>query len=61
MKQKFMNLWREFIPFLIAYVLLDIVVVGSLFVCSFEAKQADHVAWSDMGSIDFSTGLAKTN
>lgn len=28
---------------------------------TFEAKQADHVAWSDMGSIDFSTGLAKTN
>jgi len=28
---------------------------------TFEAKQADHVVWSDMGSIDFSTGLAKTN
>ena len=28
---------------------------------TFEAKQADHVEWSDMGSIDFSTGLAKTN
>lgn len=48
MKQKFMNLWREFIPFLIAYVLLDIVVVGSLFVCSFEAKQAGENALSAM-------------
>ena len=25
----------------------------------FEAKQADHVEWDDMGTIDFSTGLAK--
>lgn len=28
---------------------------------TFEAKQSEHVKWSDMGSIDFSTGLAKTN
>jgi len=26
-----------------------------------EAKQADYVKWSEMGTIDFKTGLAKTN
>lgn len=28
---------------------------------TFEAKQAEYVDWSSMGSIDFSTGIAKTN
>ena len=40
MKQKLKKIWKEFIPFLIVYVILDIVVVGSLFVCSYNAKQA---------------------
>ena len=28
---------------------------------TFEAKQAEYVDWSEMGSIDFETGIAKTN
>ena len=39
MKQKIKKLWKEFIPFLIVYVILDIVIVGSLFVCVYNAKQ----------------------
>lgn len=38
MEQKIKKLWREFIPFLIVYVIFDIVIVGSLFVCSYDAK-----------------------
>lgn len=40
MKQKLIKLWKEFIPFLIVYVILDIVIVGSLFVCVYNAKQS---------------------
>ena len=39
MKQKIKKIWKEFIPFLIVYVILDIVIVGSLFVCVYNAKQ----------------------
>ena len=28
---------------------------------TFQAKQADHVEWKDMGNIDFTTGVAKVN
>ena len=28
---------------------------------TYQVKQADHVTWTEMGTIDFSTGLAKTN
>lgn len=40
MKQKIKKLWKEFIPFLIVYVIFDIIIVGSLFVCSYNAKAA---------------------
>lgn len=38
MEQKFKKIWREFIPFLIVYVIFDILIVGSLFECAFDAK-----------------------
>ena len=39
MEQKIKKIWKEFIPFLIVYVIFNILIVGSLFVCVFEAKQ----------------------
>ena len=38
MSEKLRKLWKEFIPFLIVYVIIDIIIVGSLFVCVHEAK-----------------------
>lgn len=40
MEQKIKKIWREFIPFLIVYVIFDIIIVGSLFASSYNAKAA---------------------
>ena len=40
MSEKLRKLWKEFIPFLIVYAIIDIIIVGSLFVCAHEAKAA---------------------
>lgn len=39
MRQRLEKLWKEFIPFFIVYIIVDIVVVGSLFICWYNAKQ----------------------
>ena len=38
MSEKLRKLWKEFIPFLIVYAIIDIIIVGSLFVCAHDAK-----------------------
>ena len=40
MSEKLRKLWKEFMPFLIVYAIIDIIIVGSLFVCAHEAKAA---------------------
>lgn len=40
MEQKIKKIWKEFIPFLIVYAIFDILIVGSLLVCAFDAKAA---------------------
>lgn len=40
MSEKLRKLWKEFTPFLIVYAIIDIIIVGSLFVCAHEAKAA---------------------
>ena len=51
-KQNIKKIVREFIPFLVVYLILDIVVVGSLFVCSYNAK---HGGEDIISQIIFST------
>ncbi len=65
-KQNIKKIVREFIPFLVVYLILDIVVVGSLFVCSYNAKhggediisQIIHNFLSNITSFKFFTAFS---